>query len=174
MVFLGFFMKNRGCIYPIFVVQLVCGKGNRPGKRQVEVAWKSHCGRQIMRRPQRSCYDNGVKVFFLTCRVFCLRKIQQTISDKAAAPHKKNADVNADKGVNMLIDSNQMVSMTEANQNFSKVVRQAEDNGCVVIMKNNKPKFVLIDVEAMHPALSMSDERIDHAAKKEISRAKWL
>ena len=74
----------------------------------------------------------------------------------------------------MLIDSNQMVSMTEANQNFSKVVRQAEDNGCVVIMKNNTPKFVLIDVEAMHPALSMSDERIDRAAKKEISRAKWL
>lgn len=108
-------------------------------------------------------------------RIFS-QKEQQTVADRTAAPQidKKNADVNADKGVNMLIDSNQMVSMTEANQNFSKVVRQAEDNGCVVIMKNNKPKFVLIDVEAMHPALSMSDERIDRAAKKEISRAKWL
>ena len=41
----------------------------------------------------------------------------------------------------MLIDSNQIVSMTEANQNFSKVVRQAEEDGCVVIFKNNKPKF---------------------------------
>ena len=39
----------------------------------------------------------------------------------------------------MLIDSNQIVSMTEANQNFSKVVRQAEEDGCVVIFKNNKP-----------------------------------
>lgn len=171
MVFLGFFMESRGCIYPIFVVQLVCGKGSRPGKRQVEVA---------LRRANNAASAKKLllqrrKSVFLTCRVFCLRKIQQTISDRTAAPQiKKNADVNADKGVNMLIDSNQMVSMTEANQNFSKVVRQAEDNGCVVIMKNNKPKFVLIDVEAMHPALSMSDERIDRAAKKEISRAKWL
>lgn len=172
MVFLGFFMKNMGCIYPIFVVQLVCGKGNRPRKRQLEVALRkannAASAKKLLLQRRKSV--------FLTCRVFYLRKIQQTISDRTTAPQidKKNADVNADKGVNMLIDSNQMVSMTEANQNFSKVVRQAEDNGCVVIMKNNKPKFVLIDVEAMHPALSMSDERIDRAAKKEISRAKWL
>lgn len=112
----------------------------------------------------------------MTCRVFFHRKSNKPspIEPLRHKLTKKNADVNADKGVNMLIDSNQMVSMTEANQNFSKVVRQAEDNGCVVIMKNNKPKFVLIDAEAMHPALSMSDERIDRAAKKEISRAKWL
>ena len=74
----------------------------------------------------------------------------------------------------MLIDSNQIISMTEANQNFSKVVRQVEDNGCAVIFKNNKPKFVIIDIKAMHPSISMSDDRIDKAAKREISRAKWL
>ena len=74
----------------------------------------------------------------------------------------------------MLIDSNQIVSMTEANQNFSKVVRQAEENGCVVIFKNNKPKFVLLDIEQMHLSLPQSDERLDKAAKKEMSRAKWL
>ena len=39
----------------------------------------------------------------------------------------------------MLIDSNQIVSMTEANQKFSQVARQAETNGCVVIFKNNQP-----------------------------------
>lgn len=74
----------------------------------------------------------------------------------------------------MLIDSNQIVSMTEANQNFSKVVRQAEENGCVVIFKNNKPKFVLLDIEQMRVSLPQSDDRLDRAAKKEISRAKWL
>lgn len=74
----------------------------------------------------------------------------------------------------MLIDSNQIVSMTEANQNFSKVVRQAEENGCVVIFKNNKPKFVLLDIEQMRLQLPQSDDRLDRAAKKEISRAKWL
>lgn len=74
----------------------------------------------------------------------------------------------------MLIDSNQIVSMTEANQNFSKVVRQAEENGCVVIFKNNKPKFVLLDIEQMRVQLPQSDDRLDRAAKREISRAKWL
>lgn len=74
----------------------------------------------------------------------------------------------------MLIDSNQIVSMTEANQNFSKVVRQAEDNGCVVIFKNNKPKFVLVDIDAMKIPLPSSDDRLDRAVRKEITRAKWL
>ncbi len=74
----------------------------------------------------------------------------------------------------MLIDSNQIVSMSEANQNFSKVVRQAEENGCVVIFKNNSPKFVLVDIDSMKISLPSSDERLDRAAKKEISRAKWL
>ena len=74
----------------------------------------------------------------------------------------------------MLIDTKQIVSMTEANQNFSKVVRQAEENGCVVIFKNNNPKFVLLDIEQMNISLPQSDDRLDRAAKKEISRAKWL
>ena len=74
----------------------------------------------------------------------------------------------------MLIDTKQIVSMTEANQNFSKVVRQAEQNGCVVIFKNNNPKYVLLDIEQMSVSLPQSDDRLDRAAKKEISRAKWL
>ena len=74
----------------------------------------------------------------------------------------------------MLIDSNQIASMTEANQNFSKVVRQAEEHGCVVIFKNNKAKFVLLDIEQMSLSLPQSDDRLDRAAKKEVSRAKWL
>jgi hypothetical protein len=78
-------MKNRGCIYPIFVVQLVCGKGNIPGKRQVEVALRmannAASAKKLLLQRRKSV--------FLTCRVFCLRKIQQTISDKAAAPQIK-------------------------------------------------------------------------------------
>ncbi len=74
----------------------------------------------------------------------------------------------------MLIDSKQIVSMTEANQNFSKVVRMTEETGCTVIFKNNKPKFVLVDIEAMKIALPMSDERLDKEAKREIDRSKWL
>lgn len=64
--------------------------------------------------------------------------------------------------------------MSEANQNFSQVARQAEEEGCVVIFKNNEPKFVLLDISSMKVPLPSSNERLETAAKKEISRAKWL
>lgn len=74
----------------------------------------------------------------------------------------------------MMINSNQIVSMTDANQNFSKVVKLCEDLGCVVIFKNNKPKMVLLDIDAMKITLPQSDDNLDRAAKREIDRAKWL
>lgn len=74
----------------------------------------------------------------------------------------------------MLIDSKQIVSMTEANQNFSKVVRLSEENGCVVIFKNNNPKFALVDLEQLRISLEQSDDRLDKMVKKELNRAKWL
>ena len=48
----------------------------------------------------------------------------------------------------MNIDTNTIVSVTEANQNFSYVSRIAEKNGQAVIFKNNRPKYVLIDIES--------------------------
>ncbi|MBQ2711039.1 MAG: type II toxin-antitoxin system Phd/YefM family antitoxin [Clostridia bacterium] len=73
----------------------------------------------------------------------------------------------------MLINSEQIVSMTEANQNFSKVVKQTEREGCIVIFKNNKPKFVLMDIEAMQLA-GKNNERIEKLAKKRIAKDKIL
>lgn len=43
----------------------------------------------------------------------------------------------------MKILTKNLVSITEANQNFSKVARLAEENGDVLILKNNKPEFLL-------------------------------
>lgn len=45
----------------------------------------------------------------------------------------------------MMIDTNALVTMTDANQNFSKVVHLVEENGAVVILKNNKPSYAVID-----------------------------
>ena len=47
----------------------------------------------------------------------------------------------------MIIDTKQMVSMTDANQNFSKVSRLIDEYEKVVIMKNNKPKYIVLDLE---------------------------
>lgn len=45
----------------------------------------------------------------------------------------------------MQIDTNTLIAMTEANQNFSKVVRVVDKEGTAVILKNNKPRYVVMD-----------------------------
>ena len=72
----------------------------------------------------------------------------------------------------MMINTNAIVSMTEANQNFSRVVRIAEANGQSVVFKNNKPKFLLIDMERT-PLLDMTDdEKIDVVAARIMKKYK--
>jgi len=44
----------------------------------------------------------------------------------------------------MKIDTNVIVPMTEANQNFSRVVRLVDESGMAVIMKNNKPRYMVV------------------------------
>ena len=44
----------------------------------------------------------------------------------------------------MTIDTNTVVSMTEANQNFSKVTRIADQYGRAVIFKNNVPRYLVV------------------------------
>jgi len=43
----------------------------------------------------------------------------------------------------MNIETKTLVPMTEANQNFSKVVRLVDESGLAVILKNNKPRYVV-------------------------------
>ena len=72
----------------------------------------------------------------------------------------------------MMINTNAIVSMTEANQNFSRVVRIAESNGQAVVFKNNKPRFLLIDMERT-PRLDMTDdEKIDVVAARIMKKYK--
>ena len=72
----------------------------------------------------------------------------------------------------MNIDSNTIVSVTEANQNFSRVTRIAEKRGRAVIFKNNRPKYMLIDIEAS-PIIDMSDdEKIDFVAARILKKYK--
>lgn len=42
-----------------------------------------------------------------------------------------------------------LCSMTEANQNFSKVARKIDMYGNVVVLKNNKPKYLILNIESM-------------------------
>lgn len=46
----------------------------------------------------------------------------------------------------MMVDTNAMISITEANQNFSKVARMVDEHGTAVILKNNVPRYIVIDI----------------------------
>ena len=74
----------------------------------------------------------------------------------------------------MNINTNQIVSISEANQNFSRVARMVDKNGEVVIFKNNKPKYRLVDIESDTAIEMTDDEKIDFVAArvlKEYRRA---
>ena len=72
----------------------------------------------------------------------------------------------------MTIDTKTIVSVTEANQNFSRVTRIAEKNGQVVIFKNNKPKYMLVDLD-VSPMIDMTDdEKIDVVSARILKKYK--
>ena len=72
----------------------------------------------------------------------------------------------------MNINTETIVTMTDANQNFSKVAKVEEKSGEAVIFKNNKPKFLLIDVDSNSYFDITDDEKIDFAAKRIMNRFK--
>ena len=66
----------------------------------------------------------------------------------------------------MNIDTNSIVTATEANQNFSRVARLAEKRGKVVVFKNNRPKLLVIDLDT-EPQIEMSeDEKLEYVADR--------
>jgi hypothetical protein len=60
----------------------------------------------------------------------------------------------------MNIDTNNLVSITEANQNFSKIARMVDENGSVVILKNNAPRYVLVEFNEFEKTQQASDEDV--------------
>lgn len=58
----------------------------------------------------------------------------------------------------MLVDTDTMFSMTQANQNFSTISRTVDKNGKAVILKNNKPKYLVVDIESNECVFDMTDE----------------
>lgn len=70
----------------------------------------------------------------------------------------------------MNINVNQIVPITEANRNFSKVARIADKAGEIYIFKNNKPKYKLVDIES-DTSIEMSDsEKIDFVAARILKK----
>ena len=70
----------------------------------------------------------------------------------------------------MIINTNQIITMTDANQNFSRASKTANKYGQAVIIKNNKPKYLLIDLENENYLELSEDEKIEIIAKRILNR----
>ena len=70
----------------------------------------------------------------------------------------------------MTIQTSSITSMTEANQNFSKVARMADEEGAVIIFKNNTPSYILVKFNAAKEEEQASDEEVMSVAKRLIDK----
>ena len=70
----------------------------------------------------------------------------------------------------MVINTDNLVSITEANQNFSRVARMVDENGAAVILKNNVPRYVLMEFSQVEDEQQAKDEDILEISKRLIAK----
>lgn len=70
----------------------------------------------------------------------------------------------------MNINTNSMVSISEANQNFSRVARLVDETGSVVILKNNVPRYLVIDFNQAEAEQAVPDEDIRSISKRLMAK----
>ena len=73
------------------------------------------------------------------------------------------------QGIHMTIDTNTMVSISEANQ---KVARLVDEKGSAVILKNNVPRYLVIDFSKANADIVASDDDVLSISKKLIAQNK--
>ena len=69
----------------------------------------------------------------------------------------------------MMLDTDAFVSMAEAEEDFPRVTRIADQYGQAVIFKHDKPRDVVIDLEKVSLT---DDEKIDLAAAEILKKYK--
>lgn len=70
----------------------------------------------------------------------------------------------------MIINIENLVSITEANQNFSRVARMVDENGAAVILKNNTPRYVLIEFSQIENEQASADEDVLAVSKRLMAK----
>ena len=72
----------------------------------------------------------------------------------------------------MVINTDNLVSITEANENFSRVARMVDENGAAVILNNNVPRYVLMEFSQVEDEQQAKDEDILEISKRLIAKNK--
>lgn len=72
----------------------------------------------------------------------------------------------------MNVNTNNLVSITEANQNFSRIARMVDEHGTVVILKNNSPRYLLMEFNEAEQLQTADNESLDAISKRLIAKNK--
>lgn len=72
----------------------------------------------------------------------------------------------------MNVNTKNLVSITEANQNFSRVARLVDENGAAVILKNNVPRYLIVEFEQAEQEKLAADEDVLSISKRLIAKNK--
>ena len=70
----------------------------------------------------------------------------------------------------MNINTKNLVSITEANQNFSKIARLVDESGAVVILKNNVPRYLVMEFSSAEQEQLAADEDVMAISKRLIEK----
>ena len=70
----------------------------------------------------------------------------------------------------MMINTDNIVSISEANQNFSKVARMVDQSGQVVILRNNVPRYLVIEFSQAEQEQIAADEDIRAISQRLIAK----
>ena len=70
----------------------------------------------------------------------------------------------------MNINTNNLVSITEANQNFSKVARLVDESGAVIILKNNVPRYLVMEFSSAEQEQLAADEDVMSISRRLIEK----
>ena len=74
----------------------------------------------------------------------------------------------------MNIDTNTMIPISVANQNFSKVTRLVDEFGSAVIMKNNTPRYIIYEFSQADAIQVASDDDVLASSEKLLKRNKHV
>ncbi len=70
----------------------------------------------------------------------------------------------------MMINTSNLVSITEANQNFSKVARLVDEHGSAVILKNNTPRYLIVEFSQAEKAQAAEDDDVLSISSRLIAK----
>jgi antitoxin Phd len=70
----------------------------------------------------------------------------------------------------MNINVENLISISEANQNFSKVARLVDERGTAIILKNNTPRYVLLDFSLLRQDSVADDNDVDAVASRILAK----